>query len=150
MSENFPKELLATYHAAVFEALGDDALKYNAMIGALLANAWAKKMGEMPHGQDGLKKAMEEFFKGAFRFADIAELTFKPDGTASLYVKGCGVCSGNEMLRAKGKKGFCPISQMVKSAMGKSLKENVELVGADKPGPVGECYLRYNIHNNLP
>jgi len=146
MSENFSKELLAIYHAAVFEALGDDALKYNAKIGVLLANAWAKKMSELPHGQEEFKKAIEEFFKGEFRFADIAELTFTPDGAASLYVKGCGVCSGNEILRNKGKKGFCPISQMLKSAMGKSLKGNVELIGSDKPGPVGECYLRYNVH----
>ncbi|MBI5971153.1 MAG: hypothetical protein HY884_08380 [Deltaproteobacteria bacterium] len=146
MSEGFPKEFFALYHAAVFEAIGDDAPKYNAKIGALLANAWAKRLNELPSGHDGFKRAIEEFFKGAFRFADTAELTFKLDGTAELYVKGCGVCLGNEILRGKGKKGSCPISQMLKSAMGKSLKGNVELTGSEKPGPVGECYLRYNVH----
>ena len=48
-------------------------------------------------------------------------------------------------MRSSGKKGSCPISQMLKSAMGKALKTGVELTGSEKPGPVGECYLKYKI-----
>jgi hypothetical protein len=39
---------------------------------------------------------------------------------------------------------------MVKSAMGRALKANVELTGSEKPGPVGECYLKYNISKSPP
>jgi hypothetical protein len=145
MSHDFSKEFFATYHAAVIEALGDDAPKYNARIGAILASAWQKKLGELPGDPAGFKKAIEEYMSGPFTFSDIARFEFNDDGTAHLYVKGCDICNGNELLRNNGKKGSCPISQMVKSAMGKALKTGVELTGSEKPGPVGECYLKYKI-----
>jgi len=141
---DFSKEFFAAYHAAVFKALGDEAPKMNAKIGSLLANAWLKKLSELPSGSAEFKKAIEEWMSGPFKFADISELTFK-DGGATLYVKGCDICQGNELLRKSGGKGFCPISQLVKSAMGKGLKKSVELTGSEKPGPVGECYLHYKI-----
>lgn len=141
---DFSKEFFAAYHASVFEALGEEAVKYNAKIGALLANRWLKKLSELPSGTEEFKKAIEAYMSGPFQFADIAELTFN-DGTAVLYVKGCDICQGNEILRNSGGKGYCPISQMLKSAMGKGLKKNVELTGSEKPGPVGECYLKYKI-----
>lgn len=144
MSHDFSKEFFAAYHAAVFEALGEEAVKYNAKIGALLANRWAKTLEALPAESEGFKKAIEEYMRGAFQFADITELKFK-DGGAELYVKGCDICQGNEILRNSGGKGCCPISQMLKSAMGKSLKKNIELTGSEKPGPVGECYLRYKV-----
>ena len=145
MSHDFSKEFFATYHAAVFEALGEDAPKYNARIGAILASAWQKKLGELSADPAEFKKAIEEYMSGPFRFSDIARFEFNDDGTACLYVKGCDICNGNELLRNSGKKGSCPISQMVKSAMGKALKTGVELTGSEKPGPVGECYLKYRI-----
>lgn len=145
MSHDFSKEFFAAYHAAVFEALGEDAAKYNAKIGALLANAWRNRLKELPADWAGFKEAIESYMSGPFRFSDIARFEFNDEGTASLYVKGCDICGGNEILRNGGKKGSCPISQMVKSAMGKSLKKGVELTGSEKPGPVGECYLRYKI-----
>ncbi len=82
---------------------------------------------------------------GPFRFADIAQMSFDGGGGATLYVSGCDICRGNEILRSSGKSGSCPISQMLKSAMGKALKKGVELTGSVKPGPVGECYLNYRI-----
>lgn len=145
MSRDFSKEFFAAYHASVFEALGEDAVKYNAKIGSLLANRWIKTVGTLPSNSAEFKEAMEAYMKGPFRFADIAELNFKDDGTAELYVKGCDICQGNEILRNSGGKGSCPISQMLKSAMGKGLKKHVELTGSTKPGPVGECYLKYKV-----
>jgi len=141
---DFSKEFFAAYHAAVFGALGEDAPRLNAKIGVLLANAWAKRLAELPSGTEEFKKAVEEWMAGPFRFADVSELSFT-EGGASLYVKGCDICQGNEILRKSGGRGFCPISQFMKSAMGKGLKKSVELTGSDKPGPVGECYLRYKI-----
>ncbi|MBI5468854.1 MAG: hypothetical protein HY891_06945 [Deltaproteobacteria bacterium] len=145
MSHDFSREFFAAYHAAVFEALGEDAPKYNAKIGINLANAWQKRLKEPPADSAGFKEAIEAYMSGPFRFSDIARFEFNGDGTACLYVKGCDICSGNEILRNSGKKGSCPISQMVKSAMGKALKKKIEITGSEKPGPVGECYLRYKI-----
>jgi hypothetical protein len=145
MSEHdFSKEFFAAYHAAVFETLGDEAPKMNAKIGSLLANAWLKRLSGLPAGAPEFKKAIEEWMSGPFRFADISDLTFKDNG-ATLYVKGCDICQGNELLRKGGGKGYCPISQFLKSAMGKGLKKGVELTGSEKPGPVGECYLHYKL-----
>ena len=145
MSHDFSKEFFATYHAAVFEALGEDAARYNAKIGSILASAWHKGLKELPADPNGFKKAIEGYMSGPFKFSDISRLEFNDDCTASLYVKGCDICSGNEILRNSGKKGSCPISQMVKSAMGRTLKKEIELTGSEKPGPVGECYLKYKI-----
>lgn len=145
MSHDFSKEFFAEYHAVVFDALGDDAARYNAKIGILLANRWMKRLESLPKDGAEFKKAIEAYMSGPFKFSDIADMTISDDGTASLYVKGCDICPGNEILREKIGKGYCPISHMVKSAMGKTLKKKVELTGSEKPGPVGECYLRYKI-----
>ena len=145
MSHDFSNEFFAEYHAAVFEAVGDDAAKYNAKVGILLANRWIKKLDSLPTDSAEFKKGIEAHMSGPFKFSDIAEITINDDGTASLYVKGCDICPGNEILREKIGKGYCPISHMVKSAMGRTLKKKVELVGSEKPGPVGECYLKYKL-----
>lgn len=145
MSHDFSKEFFAEYHAAVFQALGDKAPGYNVKIGSLLASRWLKRLQGLPERTEDFKKAIEAFFGGPFRFSDIAEMTFNDDGTAYLHVKGCDICPGNEILRKGGGEGYCPICHMVKSAMGRSMKKKVELIGADKPGPVGECYLRYRL-----
>lgn len=145
MSHEFSKEFFAEYHAAVFEALGEDANKYNVKIGALLATHWLKNMEVVPRNSEDFKKAIESYFRNSFIFSDVAEMIFNDDGTAHLYVKGCDICPGNEILRNKGAKGCCPICHMVKSAMGRTLKKNVELTGSEKPGPVGECYLKYKL-----
>lgn len=145
MSRDFSKEFLAAYHAAIFEALGVEADKYNVKIGTLLATRWLKKLEDIPRTAEQFKHALEAYFSNSFIFSDIAEMTFNEDGTALLYVKGCDICPGNEILRNKGGKGYCPICHMVKSAMGRTLKKKVELTGSEKPGPVGECYLRYKI-----
>lgn len=143
MQRDFSKEFFAAYHAALFEALGDDAPRVNARLGAILAGKWIKTLSGLPNGTAEFKAAMEAWMQGPFRFSDISELSFT-EGGAMLYVKGCDICNGNELLRQGGGKGYCPISQMLKSALGRSF-EHVELTGSEKPGPVGECYLRYKV-----
>ncbi len=145
MSHDFSKEFFATYHAAVFEVLGEKADEYNVKIGSLLATHWLKKMEDIPRTGADFKKALEAHFSNSFIFSDVAEMSFKEDGTVHLYVKGCDICPGNEILRNSGGKGYCPICHMVKSSMGRTLKKKVELLGSEKPGPVGECYLKYRI-----
>lgn len=107
MSHDFSREFFAAYHAAVFEALGADAVKYNAKIGALLALRWLKSIERFPEDTLEFKKAIEAYMMGPFHFSDIAGMTFKDDGTAALYVKGCDICHGNEILRNSGKSGSC-------------------------------------------
>ncbi|MEK6726023.1 MAG: hypothetical protein AABY54_05670 [Deltaproteobacteria bacterium] len=40
---------------------------------------------------------------------------------------------------------ICPVSHLVKSAMGRSLKKKVELLGSEKLRPISECYLKYKL-----
>ncbi|MBI5683354.1 MAG: hypothetical protein HZC45_09405 [Deltaproteobacteria bacterium] len=145
MSHNLSREFFAMYHAAVFEALGDDAQKYNVKIGITLANHLLKNLAKHPENEEEFKNIIESYFKSSFQFSDIADMKFGGDGSASLYVKGCDICPGNEILRGMGKKGMCPIAHLVKSLMARTLKKHVELLGSDKPGPVGECYLKYKV-----
>ncbi|MGE5341520.1 MAG: hypothetical protein ACM3SY_08555 [Candidatus Omnitrophota bacterium] len=145
MSQDLSKEFVASYHAAVFEALGADADKYNVKIGILLASHLLKKLNQLPENKDEFKVLIEDYLSGAFKFADIAKFTFNNDGSAYLYIKGCVICQGNEILRNQKGRGFCPICHLVKSSLAKSLKMKVELVGSEKPGPVGECYLKYRV-----
>ena len=84
MSHDFSKEFFAIYHAAVFEALGEDAQKYNVRIGTLLANRWLKVLSEIPADSVEFKAALEAYFSGSFRFSDTAEMVFNEDGTAHL------------------------------------------------------------------
>lgn len=145
MSHDFSKEFFADYHAAVFEALGDDAARYNAKIGSILASRWLGRLEALPREREGFKKAMEGYLSGPFRFSETAELSFSDDGAVHLHVTGCDICPGNDILRGLDKKGSCPVSQMLKSALGRSLGDKVEFTGSDKPGPTGECFLRYRI-----
>lgn len=145
MSHDFSKEFFAEYHAAVFEALGDDAARYNARIGSILAARWLKRVEDTPREQEGFRKAMEEYLQGPFRFSETARLHFGDDGSVHLHVTGCDICPGNDILRGMDKKGQCPISQMLKSALGRSIGGKVEFTGSEKPGPAGECFLRYQV-----
>ncbi len=145
MSRDFSKEFFAEYHAAVFEALGEDAANHNVKIGTMLATRWLKRVDDVPRNDEKFKKAIETYFSNSFIFSDVAKMVFNGDGTAHLYVKGCDICPGNEILRNSGSNGYCPICHMVKSSMGRTLKKKVELTGSEKPGPVGECYLKYRI-----
>ncbi|HBO84287.1 MAG: hypothetical protein A2073_05070 [Deltaproteobacteria bacterium GWC2_42_11] len=145
MSDRLSKEFFTIYHAAVFEALGDDAQKYNVKIGITLANHLLKNLAKHPENEEEFKNIIESYFKSSFQFSDIADMKFGGDGSASLYVKGCDICPGNEILRGMGKKGMCPIAHLVKSIMARTLKKHVELLGSDKPGPIGECYLKYKV-----
>lgn len=145
MSEHdLSKEFFAAYHAAVFEALGPKAPGFNARLGVILAGRWLDSLDSAPSESGEFKEALEEYFKGPFEFADTAEMSFS-EGGASLYVNGCDICPGNELLRSSGGQGYCPISQMLKSAMARAMKKNVELTGSEKPGPVGECRLNYKL-----
>lgn len=138
------RDFFAAYHAAVFSALDkDDIPRVNAMVGSILASTWLKTLERSPANEDEFKESLEGSMTKELKFSDTAELSFGPDGAAALEVTGCVLCHGNDLLRSKGASGVCPVSQFVKSAMGRSLKKDVELAGVEKPGPVGECRLNY-------
>jgi len=143
MSNDNAREFVSLYHAAVIEAIGKDADTINVKIGIHLANHFLKQIGKMPESEIEFKEAIETFFKRMFPFAEIAQMTFNQDGTAVLYVKGCMICHGNSILRSQGGKGYCPVCHLVKSSLAKGLKKRIELTGTEKPGPVGECFLKY-------
>ncbi|MBI5970204.1 MAG: hypothetical protein HY884_03530 [Deltaproteobacteria bacterium] len=137
------KDFFAAYHSAMFELLAEDAIEYNAKLGILIASRWIKGLKHPPSNASEFKDSLGAFFNGQFKFADSAAMTFAADGTAAVQVEGCAICPGNEILKKSGKSGYCPICHMVKFAAYKTIKMNIELTEIVRPGPVGECRLRY-------
>jgi len=137
------KDFFATYHSAIFELLAEDAIKYNAKLGTLIASRWIKGLKHPPSNASEFKESLGAFFNGPFKFADSVEITFDASGAAAIHVEGCAICPGNEILKKSGKSGYCPICHMVKFAAYKTIKMNLELTEIERPGPVGECMLKY-------
>ncbi|MCL7415347.1 MAG: hypothetical protein M8349_04720 [ANME-2 cluster archaeon] len=139
-SLNFFKQ----YHCNIVKALGDDAKKVNAKVGALMADTWLAKELDDLQDPDTFKKEFKEYLLNELEFAK--EVNVDIEGKdLDITVKGCGICHGNEMLRQEGIATACPIVQTSKYAIVKGMKNNVAMKGVDKPGVVGECVIRFEL-----
>ena len=138
MSKNFLKE----YHSTVVKAAGEHAKKLNTKMSIILANNWVDHTGEFDNN-----KEFGDFFESYLRELEFAE-NVNVDCDEKNYVidiKGCAICHGNEILRQEGIGTACPIVQTAKYAMVKKMRKNVVIKGIDKPGPVGECVIRFEL-----
>lgn len=138
MSKNF----LRQYHSSVVKAAGEEAKRLNTRIGIIMADRW----------DDNTRRfdSNEEFslnFENYLRDLEFAECTnvHCVEKSYIINIKGCEICHGNETLRQEGIKPMCPIVQIAKYAMVKKMRKNVILDGIDKPGPVGECVIRFEL-----
>src|SRR3990172_3617601 len=100
VSHDFSRVFFNMYHASVFDALGENAEKYNARIGAILANAWHKRVDSSADPAES-KKAKESYTVEPFSFSDIVRFEFTDEGTVYLYAKNCVSCIDNEQLLMK-------------------------------------------------
>lgn len=137
------KDFFASYHSAIFELLAEDAIKYNAKLGTLIASRWIQGLKHPPANTSEFKESLGAFFSGQFKFADSVSIAFGTSDAATIHVEGCAICPGNEVLKKSGKSAYCPICHMVKFAAYKTMKINMELTEIVRPGPVGECRLKY-------
>ncbi len=138
-SLNFFKQ----YHSTVIKALGDDAKKVNAKVGSIMADNWADKAGTINNNAE-FAKSFENYLKNQLEFAK--QVKVECDGkNYTLDIKGCAICHGNEMLRKEGVATACPIMQAAKYAAVRKLGKDVITKGVEKPGPVGECIMRFEL-----
>jgi hypothetical protein len=138
-SLNFFKQ----YHSTVIKALGDDAKKVNAKVGSIMADNWADKAGALNNNAE-FAKSFENYLKNQLEFAKHVKINCD-DKNYTLDIKGCAICHGNEMLRKEGVATACPIMQAAKYAAVKKLGKDVITKGVEKPGPVGECIMRFEL-----
>ncbi len=138
-SLNFFKQ----YHSTVIKALGDDAKKVNAKVGSIMADNWAEKAGAINNNAE-FAKSFENYLKNQLEFAKHVKVDCD-DKNYTLDIKGCSICHGNEMLRKEGVATACPIMQAAKYAAVRKLGKDVITKGVEKPGPVGECIMRFEL-----
>ncbi|VVB90567.1 Uncharacterised protein [uncultured archaeon] len=138
-SLNFFKQ----YHSTVIKALGDDAKKVNAKVGSIMADTWAEKAGTINNNAE-FAKSFENYLKNQLEFAKQVKVDCD-DKNYTLAIKGCAICHGNEMLRKEGVATACPIMQAAKYAAVRKLGRDVITKGVEKPGPVGECIMRFEL-----
>ncbi len=138
-SLNFFKQ----YHSTMIKALGDDAKKVNAKVGSIMADNWADKAGTINNNAE-FAKSFENYLKNQLEFAKHVKVDCD-DKNYTLDIKGCSICHGNEMLRKEGVATACPIMQAAKYAAVRKLGKDVITKGVEKPGPVGECIMRFEL-----
>ncbi|SNQ59801.1 hypothetical protein [Candidatus Methanoperedens nitratireducens] len=138
-SLNFFKQ----YHSTVIKALGDDAKKMNAKVGSIMADNWAEKAGAINNNAE-FAKSFENYLKNQLEFAKQVKVDCD-DKNYTLDIKGCAICHGNEILRKEGMATACPIMQAAKYAAVRKLGKDVITKGVEKPGPVGECIMRFEL-----
>jgi hypothetical protein len=138
-SLNFFKQ----YHSTVIKALGEDAKKVNAKVGSLFADNWAANAGDFKENSE-FAKSFEDYLKNQLEFAKHVKVNCD-DKNYTLEIKGCAICHGNEILRKEGLATACPIVQAAKYAAVKKIGRNVITKGIDKPGIVGECFIKFEL-----
>ena len=141
-----PRDFLAQYHAAVVSTLPEeDAEKIRIRLGANLLQPFIDGLGEAALPLPELKTRLEAYLRDELQMADFAEVTVQ-DNQLAVEIKGCHLCFGNDVLRAKGKKGFCPFAPGINRAVSKALNQSGHLQGVDKPsGLTGECVIRFQV-----
>ncbi|MCZ7358386.1 MAG: hypothetical protein O8C66_01595 [Candidatus Methanoperedens sp.] len=138
-SLNFFKQ----YHSTVIKALGEDAKKVNAKVGSIMADKWADNAGKINSNAE-FAQSFEDYLKNQLEFARYVKVDCD-EKNYSLDIKGCAICHGNEILRKEGLATACPIVQAAKYAAVKKIGRNVLTKGVEKPGPVGECTIRFEL-----
>ncbi len=138
-SLNFFKQ----YHSTMVKALGEDAKKVNTKIGSMMADVWISKVDKFNDNNE-FAQSFEDYLKNDLEFTKYVNVDCD-DKNYTLDIKGCAICHGNEILRRDGIGTMCPIMQAAKYAAVKRLGRNVITKGVDKPGPVGECIMRFEL-----
>ena len=141
------KDLFSRYHAAVVRAVGDDPdalLKFRARLGAGLLEDFVAGLDREKLSDEDISARLRDYLVNDLQVADEAQVTVEGDAV-SLAMKGCHICSGNDLQRQRGLPVLCPIAPGVNRALAKSCGGSCSLGTVDKPGPVGECVIHYSV-----
>ncbi|MBI4684281.1 MAG: hypothetical protein HY755_03665 [Nitrospirae bacterium] len=148
MAKEIHKDFFIRYHAAIFKALGLDAVKLNVKIGNIIATEWLNSLEKKPETLEELRGALESFLNNELRFSRDPKIKIYADGRVEVDIKRCHICDANELLRGKGEEivPICPVSQVVKSVLSRGIQGyNVNLYDPTKNGRIGECILNFKM-----
>ncbi len=139
------RDLLARYHADLVCALPEEEMeKVRIRLGGNLLQPFIDGLGDTPLTAPEVKARLETYLRDELQMADYVNLTAEGNEVA-IEIKGCHLCHGNDLLRARGRQGFCPFAPGINRALGRALQGGSRLEGVTKPsGVTGECVLRYS------
>lgn len=140
------RDLLARYHAEAVSALPEDEVeKFRIRLGANLFAPFVESLGEEPLPLSEVKERLERYLLDELHMADSAVVKTEGD-ELTVEIRGCHICHGNDLLRARGRQGVCPFAPGMNRALAKALGGSARLQGVDKAkGVTGECNIKYSV-----
>jgi len=141
-----PRDFLAKYHADLICALPEGEVeKLRIRLGANLLQPFVESLDGQVLTPEELKPRLERYLRDELQMADHAEVQVQGN-LLSVEIKGCHLCYGNDLLRARGRDGCCPFAPGINRAVSKALHAGSRLEGVAKtPGKTGECVMRYTV-----
>lgn len=138
------RDLLARYHADLICALPEEEVeKVRIRVGGNLLQPFVDRLGDTPLTAPEVKERLEVYLRDELQMADYVKLTAEGNDV-TVEIKGCHLCHGNDLLRARGRQGFCPFAPGINRALSRALQGGSRLEALTKtPGVTGECVLRY-------
>jgi hypothetical protein len=140
-----PRNLLARYHADLICALPEEEVeKVRIRLGANLLQPFIDSLDGTPLSAPEVKQRLEAYLRDELGMADYIKVTAEGK-EVSVEIKGCHLCFGNDLLRARGKQGCCPFAPGINRALSRALQGGSRLQGVAKaPGKTGECVIKYS------
>lgn len=132
------------YHAAVVMSTKDQTEKLKARIASEWVKDWEAELVGPIVDEGEFLQAFGKFLAEELGFAGSAKVSIEGD-ELHIQVEQCIICHGNEMLRSRGEPTLCPILSTGLLSISRVLKRNAELLGVEKPGPVGFCTIKYRL-----
>jgi hypothetical protein len=143
MAELMDRELLKRYHCAVVRSNRESLEKLKARMGSQWAGELRGKVGIKGEPRE-FCRSLEGFLRDDLRLCEKAEVAAGEEELA-VSIKGCHICHANEELRREGSPTMCPVIPTGLQAISKVHGRKATLEGVDKPGPVGECTIKYRL-----
>ena len=139
------RDYFAQYHADLISALPEEeAEKVRIKLGGALLQPFIDSLGGQPLDHAQVKPRLEAYLRDELEMADYVDVRVEGNEVAVEF-KGCHLCHGNDLLRQRGKSGFCPFAPGVNRALSRGLRGGSRLESLTKPtGKTGECVIKYS------
>ena len=138
-----PREFIKRYHYALVKGAGDRLENLKSRIGSTWAEDFQRKSGSIDEMRD-FAAAYEDFLRQELNFCEDVKVEGS-DGELMVDIKGCHICFGNDELRKEGSPTMCPLIPTGLFSLRRVAGKNASLARVDKPGPVGECRIVYQV-----
>jgi hypothetical protein len=122
----------------------DQTEKLKAKIASEWVKDWEAELGGPILDEEEFRQKFQQFLEEELGFAGSANVSIEGE-ELRIQVEQCSICHGNEVLRSRGEPTLCPILSTGLLSISRVLKRKAELLGVDKPGPVGFCTIIYRL-----